>query len=106
VRAALRAGALVAGLALVALAGLAPASSAQDDEFDGLPPGLGQEDTYYACNVCHSIRLVTQQRLSRERWDELLDWMVEKQGMPPLPEEDRALVLGYLAEHFNPAVPR
>jgi hypothetical protein len=106
VRAAHRAGAIVAGLALAASAGLAPATLAQEDQLDGLPPGPGQEETYYACNACHSIRLVTQQRLSRERWDELLDWMVEKQGMPPLPEEDRTLVLGYLAEHFNPEVPR
>jgi hypothetical protein len=95
----------VAGLGLAAVTGLAPATLAQED-FGGLPAGPGQEETYYACDACHSIRLVTQQRLSRERWDELLDWMVEKQGMPPLPEEDRALVLGYLAEHFNPDVPR
>jgi hypothetical protein len=96
---------MVAGLGLAALAGHTLATLAQED-LGGLPAGPGQEETYYACNACHSIRLVTQQRLSRERWDEILGEMVEKQGMPPLPGEERALVLGYLAEHLNPDVPR
>jgi hypothetical protein len=105
VRSALCGGAIVAGLGLAALAGLAPVALAQED-LGGLPAGPGQEETYYACNACHSIRLVTQQRLSRDRWDEILDEMVEKQGMPPLPDGERAAVLGYLAEHLNPDVPR
>jgi hypothetical protein len=104
VRSALHAGAIVAGLGLAALAGPSPARAQED--FGGLPAGPGQQETYYSCNACHSIRLVTQQRLSRERWDEILDEMVEKQGMPPLPDEERAAVLGYLAEHLNPDVPR
>jgi len=68
--------------------------------------GPGQEETYYACSACHSIRLVAQQRLPRRRWDHLLDWMVEKQGMAELPAADRALILDYLTGHLNPDVPR
>jgi hypothetical protein len=90
---------------LCALLGSAPVGLAQDG-LGGLPAGPGQEETYYACNACHSVRLVTQQRLPRPRWDYLLDWMVEKQGMAPLPPEDRAMILDYLAEHLNPDVPR
>lgn len=102
-RRAWRAGALAAGLGLIASP--APAG-AQEDEFGGLPDGAGQEATFYACNACHSVRLVTQQRLSRQRWDGLLDWMVEEQGMAPLPPEERALVLDYLAAQLNPDTPR
>jgi cytochrome c len=97
-------GLLFGVVGLAALAGLGPARAQED--FGGLPAGPGQEETYYSCNACHSIRLVTQQRLSRGRWDEILDEMVEKQGMPPLPDEERALVLGYLAQHLSPDVPR
>ena len=92
---------LTSGLALGAGAG----ALAQDD-MGGLPAGAGQEKTYYACNACHSIRLVTQQRLPRRRWDHLLDWMVEKQGMAELPPGDRALILDYLTTYLSPDVPR
>lgn len=87
---------LAAGLVLGAGAG-APAQ----DELGGLPAGPGQEETYYACSACHSIRLVTQQRLPRRRWDHLLDWMVEEQGMPELPADERELILGYLTTHYG-----
>ena len=92
---------LAAGLVL----GAGPAALAQA-ELGGLPAGPGQEETFYACNACHSIRLVTQQRLPRKRWDHLLDWMVEKQGMAELSAEERALILDYLATHLNAEVPR
>lgn len=86
------------------LAAISPAVA--QDELGGLPAGPGQEETYYACSACHSIRLVAQQRLPRRRWDHLLDWMVEKQGMAELPAADRTLILDYLATHLNPDVPR
>jgi hypothetical protein len=72
----------------------------------GLPEAPGQEEVFYTCSACHSIRLVTQHRLPRRRWDQLLDWMVEKHGMAPLPPEERALILDYLAAQLNPEVPR
>jgi hypothetical protein len=45
--------------------------------------------------------MVVQQGMSRRRWDETLVWMVEKQGMPELPDDARETVLDYLAEHFG-----
>ena len=81
---------------------LAAGPVSAEDEFEGLPPGPGQEETFYACAACHSIRLVTQQGLSRERWDETLEWMVEEQEMDPLEPEERALVLDYLSNFITP----
>ena len=78
----------------------APAGETSD-EYGGLPAGEGVDLTYYLCGACHSIQLVTQQRVTRARWDYLLDWMVEKQGMAPLPPEDRTVVLDYLSRHFS-----
>ena len=53
------------------------------------------------CGACHSLALVTQQGMSRRRWDETLVWMVDKQGMQALPDDARETVLDYLAEHFG-----
>jgi cytochrome c len=38
--------------------------------------------------------------LTRARWDELLDWTVEKQGMTPLEPNLRTVILDYLATAF------
>ncbi|WP_292293085.1 aldehyde dehydrogenase [Marivita sp.] len=66
-----------------------------------LYPAEGAGVTYSYCASCHSTQLVAQQGQTREGWDELLVWMVEKQGMEPIPDEDREIVLDYLAEHYN-----
>ena len=80
-----------------------PESSARAE---GLPPGVGRDLVLSTCSACHSIRLVAQQRLSREAWDETLDWMVSEQGMPRLGTRDRQLILRYLSTHLNASVPR
>lgn len=84
-------------------AGFTQSAVASDEtDFQGMPPGKGREETFYACVVCHSMRLVTQQGLSRDRWDEAIDWMVEEQDMPELEPADRALIVDYLAEFYGP----
>lgn len=73
----------------------------EERDWEGLPPGPGREEVYHICSACHSLRLVTQQGLSRERWDKTLRWMVEEQGMDELDVAERERVLDYLAEHFG-----
>ena len=105
VRTHIAAAALAAALMSVGAAPLSAAaeSSSQtvEGDFGALYPAEGVEETYAYCASCHSTMLVAQQGQTREGWDELLVWMVEKQGMQPIPEEDRAVVLDYLAEHYN-----
>ncbi|NQU70633.1 MAG: cytochrome C-552 [Rhodospirillales bacterium] len=74
-----------------------------DDEQDwqGLPPGKGREETFYMCSPCHSLKLVIQQGLSKKRWDEVMDWMFEEQEMPELEPEDRKLIVDYLAKFYG-----
>lgn len=91
---------LLAAVAAVFLLA-ASASADSDDDYDGLPPGKGRDDVYSYCAACHSAKLVTQQGLSRESWDETLDWMIEEQGMAELDEEMRTVILDYLSEHLN-----
>ncbi len=90
--------ALVLGSAL-ALACGAPAAGAE--EWDGLPGGAGRDEVYGICGACHSLMIVKQQGLSRDAWEETLDWMVEEQGMPELDRDTLDLVIDYLAEHYG-----
>jgi cytochrome c len=78
---------------------LAPATA--DEDFGGLPAGEGQELVFYACTGCHSLMIIQQQDFSRRVWSEVLDWMVEQQGMAELPPEDEAIILDYLVEHYG-----
>lgn len=66
-----------------------------------LPAGEGRETVYYSCSGCHSIRLVAQQGLPRDRWQELLEWMVDEQGMMPLEQSVHQTVLDYLAQYLG-----
>jgi hypothetical protein len=78
------------------------ADSQDVEDWGGLTPGKGREETFSLCVACHSMRLVTQQGLSRERWDEVIDWMVAKQAMPAPAANDRKLIVDYLARHYGP----
>ena len=79
----------------------AEAPAEDEVDFEGLPPGAGREEVYYLCNACHSLKTVKQQGLPRDRWDDLLHWMTENQGMPELDGKERGLVLDYLAENYG-----
>ncbi len=83
----------------------APEAAPEDPSI--LPAGPGQEETFYACSACHSTAIIRRSAFSREHWDGLMDWMVEKQGMNPLEAAERRLIVDYLAQHFGPrAAPR
>ena len=81
---------------------LATAAWGEDDPFGSTwPEGPGREEAGYLCGACHSLRIVTQQGLSRGDWDETLDWMVEEQEMEPPEPDERELILTYLSTHFG-----
>ena len=73
----------------------------ESPEFGILKAADGVEATFYACTACHSEMIVAQQGLSRDHWDELLEWMVDEQGMSEIDEPDRTEILDYLAAHYN-----
>jgi cytochrome c len=92
-------------LALVLAAALLWSGGLLAQEIEDLPEGPGREDAYYLCSACHSFMLVAQQGLSRERWDDVLGWMVEEQGMDPPEPPTREAILDYLSEHYGPDRP-
>jgi hypothetical protein len=73
---------------------------AADQPWAEYPEGEGQQITYALCSGCHSFELVAQQGMSRDRWDETLHWMTEKQGMAALHEDVSNQILDYLAKAF------
>jgi cytochrome c len=85
-------------------AGASSVASSEDDpeKWQGLPAGSGREDVFYRCKACHSLMIVKQQGLDRDSWDELLVWMVDENGMPPIDDEaTRNRVLDYLTTHYG-----
>lgn len=76
-------------------------TEAPAEDFGQLVVAEGVETTYYSCTACHSEMIVAQQGKTRKGWDELLEWMVEEQGMSELPEDEENQILDYLAEHYG-----
>nr|MBI3613656.1 hypothetical protein [Nitrospirota bacterium] len=52
------------------------------------------------CTICHSIDLIQQQRLPRDRWDTTVKKMVHWGAQ--LDEAERAMLVNYLARSFHP----
>jgi hypothetical protein len=79
-----------------------PPDANHQDTIDTLPPGKGQEETFYLCAACHGTALIRQQGLSRELWEASFQLMIERHGMARPDDADRALIIDYLAQNFPP----
>ena len=53
------------------------------------------------CTACHSAKLVTQNRATRQGWSEMIDWMQETQGLWDLGENEKE-ILDYLSTYYAP----
>lgn len=85
-------GALI--LAQIIIAPLDPAESRVSEDF---PPGKGRQLVVDTCTACHSAKLVLQNRMTRDNWDETITWMQKKQGLWELTKEERSSILDYLS---------
>jgi len=72
------------------------------ENLEDYPDGAGREQTFYACIACHGFKIVAQQGQTRAQWDDTLNWMTQKHGMPPLDGDLRKTVLDYLETAFPP----
>ena len=97
---------LCAGAA-AAPAGAQPSAAfaPRDERLEDLPAGAGREETFGLCTACHGYRLVANQGMTREKWDETLTWMTERHNMPDIQGAERVLILDYLATHHPPKAP-
>ncbi|WP_448569291.1 c-type cytochrome [Thermus sp.] len=64
-----------------------------------LPEGPGKELVLAKCQSCHEIGFVARERLSRDRWDGVIEEM-ELRGLK-LTQEERAAILDYLATYLG-----
>ena len=69
-----------------------------------LPAGTELSALQNNCEACHSLNLVTQQRLSAATWKAEVTKM---RGFgAPLPAAQQSSVVAYLARHLGPTIPR
>ena len=81
--------------------GFSPSEEAPEE----FPAGPGREQTFYTCVACHNFKLVAAQGMNRRQWEESLELMVQRHGMPPLDDADRKVVLDYLEKTYPPRAP-
>ena len=82
-----------------------------DEEYDriengihlrtGFVEGEGLMTVVNNCTTCHSAQLVTQNRMSRERWEATIRWMQETQNLWDLGTNE-PLILDYLSTYYAP----
>ena len=67
-----------------------------------LPQGPGRDLVEENCTACHTQAIILQNHMTRDRWNETITWMQEKQGLWELEPKVRDGILDYLAEHQGP----
>ena len=97
------------GLALTALLLILPALDAgaqsrrerpPEETPEQYPAGAHRDDTFYFCTACHGFKIVAQQGMSRERWNETFDFMVKRHNMVDVQGDQRDQMLDYLTAAF------
>jgi hypothetical protein len=64
------------------------------------PAHPNRDDTFYFCTGCHSFKIIAQQGMSRERWNDTFDYMIERHKMVDPQGEQREQMLDYLSAAF------
>ena len=67
----------------------------------GFVNDIGLMETINNCTNCHSSKLVTQNRMSKERWTETIRWMQKTQNLWDLGGNE-AIIVNYLAKNYAP----
>lgn len=82
---------------------VATVSKTQNLEIDmaGFVEGDGRELVAMNCTRCHSAKLVTQNRATRDGWKSMIVWMQETQNLWPLGTNE-PIILDYLAKNYGP----
>lgn len=91
-------------LTAITLTLLTPYSVLAESEIDpisGLVVDTGFEIVRAHCMACHSAKLVSQNRMTRENWLDTLRWMQKSQGLWELGKNEK-IILDYLTTNYSP----
>jgi len=72
------------------------------DEFTGLIKSEGWETVRNNCIACHSTKLITQNRGTRNRWIAMIEWMQATQGLQNFDADTQETIVSYLTENYGP----
>ena len=64
-----------------------------------LPEGPGREIVYKRCQSCHQLDRIKGEKHSRNEWEQIIGRMIGN-GLK-ISQEDKNIVLDYLATHFG-----
>ena len=67
----------------------------------GLIDAPGLTETVNNCTTCHSAKLVTQNRMNKERWHATIRWMQETQNLWDLGGQEE-IIIDYLVTNYPP----
>ncbi|WP_396591512.1 monoheme cytochrome C [Allomuricauda sp. R78024] len=67
----------------------------------GFIDGTGLTEVIQNCTNCHSAKLVTQNRMTKEGWVATIRWMQETQNLWDLGNQEEAIV-NYLTTNYAP----
>lgn len=67
----------------------------------GLIEAEGLMEVVNNCTNCHSAKLVTQNRMNKERWEATIDWMQATQNLWELGRNEE-IIINYLVTNYPP----
>jgi len=68
----------------------------------GLIAADGYMEVVNNCTVCHSAKLVIQNRMNAERWATTIDWMQQTQNLWDLGKNEE-IIINYLVTNYPPS---
>ena len=92
---------MLVGLIVVGLLVFAGVSVQASVTLGTLHEGDGAAETLAYCSPCHSVQIVSEQRLSDEDWEAVFRIMEDEHGMAPILEPVRTRILTYLSRHYS-----
>jgi hypothetical protein len=92
-------------VALSVSAAQAQSFTPREETPEQFPAAPNRDEAFYACTACHNFKLVAQQGMNRRQWNESIDLMIAKHGMPAPDDKDRTAVLDYLETAFPQRAP-